>query len=248
MTALRRASRVALLLLLLAVCAPLHVMTRLVLRRSPWPRWFLAAAGWVVGARVRTSGDPLKPHTLLICNHISWLDILVLGGATGCAFVSKENLGHGFVHWLADQNRTVYVRREHRKAAKTQAVAVAAALERDQPVALFPEGTVGPGDHLLPFRSTLLEAVNFAPKDIEVRPVAIDYGPAATEISWHGKSGKDNVLQILARSGTLPVTVRLLAPLDPGMDRKALAHAASEAIVETLASSRSPATLYARTR
>ena len=164
-----------------------------------------------------------------MCNHTSWLDILILGGATRCAFVSKDELGHPFVHWLADQNETVYVRRTHRKGAKDQAIAIARALGRNKPVALFPEGTTGPGTHLLPFRSTLLEAANFAAKDVEIRPVAIDYGAAAGEIGWWEEPGKDNVLRLLARRGTLPVTVNVLAPLDRSADRKQLAHQASEA-------------------
>ena len=75
-------------------------------------------------------------------------------------------------------------------------------LERDQPIALFPEGTTGPGDEMLPFRSTLLEAAAYASKDVEVRPVAIDYGEAATEVGWFDETGKDNVLRILGRKGT----------------------------------------------
>ena len=114
---------------------------------------------------------PIRGHTLLISNHVSWLDILVIGGATGCAFVSKDELGHPFMHWLADQNATVYVKRAHRKGAKDQAIAIAAALEGDQPVALFPEGTTSPGTRLLPFRPTLLEAANFAAKDVVIRPI-----------------------------------------------------------------------------
>jgi lyso-ornithine lipid O-acyltransferase len=206
----------------------------LVARRSPWPSWFLAAAAWIVGARVSNAGAPIRRHALLICNHTSWLDILVLGGATGCAFVSKDNLGHGFIHWLADQNDTVYVRRSHRKGAKDQAIAIARALERDQPVALFPEGTTGPGTHLLPFRSTLLEAANFAAKDVEVRPVAVDYGRAAAAIGWHEEPGKANVLRVLGRRGTLPVTVRVLPPLDRAGDRKQLTHHAREKIAQAL--------------
>jgi len=171
---------------------------------------------------------------LLVGNHTSWLDILILGGATGCAFVSKDNLGHGFVHWLADQNHSVYVKRTHVKGAKDQAVAIAAALESEQPVALFPEGTTGPGTHLLPFRSTLLEAANLAAKDVEIRPVAIDYGAAQAELGWWEEPGKDNVVRILGRRGALPVTVRLLAPLDRSGDRKQLTEQAREAIAQRL--------------
>jgi 1-acyl-sn-glycerol-3-phosphate acyltransferase len=115
-----------------------------------------------------------------------------------------------------------------------EAIAIARALERDKPVALFPEGTTGPGTHLLPFRSTLLEAANFAAKDVAIRPVAMDYGAAAAEIGWWEEPGKDNVLRLVGRKGTLPVTVRVLAPLDRSGGRKRLTHEAREAIAERL--------------
>ena len=195
------------------------------------------------------SGTPLRPHGLLICNHVSWLDILVLGGATGCAFVSKDELRtHPVLRWLADQNHTLYVKRSHRKGALDQAREIAEALHEPQPLAIFPEGTVGPGDHLLPFRSALLSAVTPPPRDVDVRPVAIDYGASAREISWFGEDGKDNVLRLLGRNGTLPVTVHLLPPIVHREDRKALAKEAREAIGAALASSRGPGPLYARAR
>jgi 1-acyl-sn-glycerol-3-phosphate acyltransferase len=189
---------------------------------------------WAIGARVRLSGAAIRRHSLLVCNHTSWLDILILGGSTNCAFVSKDELGHPLIHWLADQNATVYVKRSHVKGAKSQAIAIASALEADKPVALFPEGTTGPGTRLLPFRSTLLEAANFAARDVEIRPVAIDYGEAAAEIGWHEEPGKHNLLRILGRRGTLPVIIRLLPSLDRAGDRKQLAHEARERIGEAL--------------
>ncbi len=157
-----------------------------------------------------------------------------MGGSTGCAFVSKDQLGHPFIHWLADQNATVYVKRTHRKGAKDQANALAQALEGEKPVTVFPEGTTGPGTHLLPFRSALLEAANFAAKDVAIRPVAIDYGEAMAKISWWHEPGGDNVLRLLGRPGTLPVTIHLLPPIERKSGRKQLAHAAREAIAETL--------------
>jgi 1-acyl-sn-glycerol-3-phosphate acyltransferase len=227
--------RIAGLFGLFAVVAPIHLATRALLGRSPWPQRFLGACGWIVGARVRIEGAPAARHTLLVANHTSWLDILLLAGATDCAFVAKDNLGHSFIHWLADQNDTVYVKRSHVKGAKDQAIAIAKALESDKPVALFPEATTGPGTHLLPFRSTLLEAANFAAKDVAIRPVAIDYGPARAEVGWHGgEPGKENVLRILGRRGTLPVAIHLLAPLDRGGDRKQLAIEARESIARSL--------------
>jgi 1-acyl-sn-glycerol-3-phosphate acyltransferase len=216
-------------------------------KRSPWPRRFLGGAAWICGARASVVGQPLRPHSLLISNHISWLDILILGGSTGCAFVSKDELrDHPLLRWIADQNRTLYVRRADRKATPHQARAIAEALHDPQPLALFPEGTVGPGDQLLPFRSALLAAVTPPPRDVDVRPVAIDYGAATREIIWYGESGKDNFLRVLGRRGKFPVVVRLLPSIAHRDDRKALANEAREAIGEALASSRASAPLYAR--
>jgi 1-acyl-sn-glycerol-3-phosphate acyltransferase len=223
------------LIALFLLVAPIHIATKLLTGgHSHWPPRFLAAAARIAGARVMVSGETVAPHSLVIANHTSWLDILILGGSLETAFVSKDNLGHGLIHWLADQNATVYVKRSHRKGARDQAVAIAKALEADKPVALFPEGTTGPGTHLLPFRSTLLEAANFAAKEVAIRPIAIDYGPAAAEVGWWEEPGKANVLRVLGRPGTLPVTVRVLPPLDRAGDRKRLAQEAREAIGRTL--------------
>src|SRR3569833_2396473 len=99
--------RIAGLVLLFAVLAPVHLVTKLLFRRSPWPRRFLAAAARIIGARVRCDGRRIHSHTLLVSNHVSWLDILVLGGSVNCTFVSKDELGHPFFHWLADQSASV---------------------------------------------------------------------------------------------------------------------------------------------
>ena len=230
----RAIARVAAVILLFGVTAPVHLLWKLVLGRSPVPPWFLGAVAWLIGVRFRVTGAAVRPHSLLICNHTSWIDILVAAASTRCAFVSKDALGHPLIHWLADQNDTVYVRRGHVKGAKDQAVTIARALERDKPVALFPEGTTGPGTHLLPFRSTLLEAANFAAKDVAIRPVALDYGAARAEVGWWEEPGKDNVLRLLGRRGTLPVTVLLLPPLDRSGDRKQLTEQARESIAEAL--------------
>jgi 1-acyl-sn-glycerol-3-phosphate acyltransferase len=231
----RAALRIAGLVLLFAACLPPHLLSKLFFGRSGWPPRFLGAAAWIFGVRPRLKGAPIRGPTLLISNHVSWLDILALGGTTGCAFVSKDALGHRFIHWLADQNATVYVKRSHVKGARDQAVAIAKALEGDKPVVLFPEGTTGPGTHLLPFRSTLLEAANFAAKDLAIRPVALQYGAAAAEIAWYGEeTGKDNVLRILGRRGTLPVTVDVLGPLDRAGDRKQLTARSREEIAHRL--------------
>lgn len=189
--------------------------------------------------RVTVAGAQIAPHTLLISNHVTWLDIAILGGATGCAFVSKDEVRTTpLMGWLADQNHTLYIRRAQRSGALDQATAIAEALRDPQPVALFPEGTTGDGGTLLPFRSALLEAVAPPPPGAIVRPVAIDYGAARRLFGWAmGEPGKANAMRILGRRGTTPVTVRLLDPIPPSPDRKAIARSAHGAIAAALAAS-----------
>ena len=236
------AARIAALILLFLVFLPPHLVAKLGGRRSPWPRRFLGAAARIIGARVATTGAPVEPHSLLLSNHVTWLDILILGGATGCAFVSKDEVRtHPLFGWLADQNWTIYVRRAERRNAHVQAAAIAAALRDPQPLALFPEGTTGNGRTLLPFRSTLLEAVAPAPPGVAVRPVAIDYGAVTGVFGWpRPETGRTNALRILGHSGTTPVMVRLLDPLPPSADRKAVARTAHDTIATALAASNPP--------
>src|SRR5688572_7085759 len=131
------AVRIGGLVLLLIAVAPIHIATKWITGRSSWPPRFLAAAAWILGVRARRTGEAIGPHALLVANHTSWLDILILGGWANTAFVSKDELGHPLIHWLADQNSTVYVTRSDRAGAKDQAVAVAKALEGEKPVTVF---------------------------------------------------------------------------------------------------------------
>ena len=186
----------------------------------------------------------MSPPTLAIANHLSWLDILILGGATGTAFVSKADIASApLVGWLANQNHTLYVERADRSDAHGQVRRIAEGIERDMPLTIFPEGTTGDGRTMLPFRPTLLAAVAPAAPGTAVRPIAIDYGASGPGIAWHsGESGVDNALRLLGRRGTLPVTVRLLDELPVGEDRKAMARDAQAAIGAALTSAmRSPA-------
>lgn len=237
--------RIAGLAGLLLAYLPPHLLSKLLLRRSRWPRRFLATAARIAGARARLSGEPLGPRTLVVANHTSWLDILILGGATGTAFVSKAEVKETtLIGWLADQNRTLYIQRSGRGDAHGQARRVRDALDHHQPLAIFPEGTTGHGRALMPFRSTLFHAVAPPPEGVTVRPVAIDYGHHVEHVGWHGgEGGLANALRVLGRRGSMEVHVRLLDPLPPIADRKALARRARERLTDALSSVAPPSGL-----
>jgi 1-acyl-sn-glycerol-3-phosphate acyltransferase len=221
----------------LLVCVPLHYLFNL-FGASPWPRLYLCWVGWVAGLRIRILGRPLKRDVLFLSNHTSWLDIMILAGATGTAFVSKEEVARWPVAgWLARINRTVFIARAQRSAVKGQADALREALASGRAVALFPEGTTEGGHDVLPFRASLLAALFPPLPRLRVQPVAIAFGRAAHDIAWVGDEGaKENAVRILSRRGTIPVRLHFLEPVDPHdmVDRKALAARAHAEIVQAL--------------
>lgn len=221
-----------------AICIGPHFVARST-GRSHWPRRFLAGVARIAGANVRRHGPRPGGRHLLLANHISWLDIPVLAGATGCAFVSKAEIReHWFLRWIAEQNATVYVDRAARRDIHGQAATVREGLDRHQPLAIFPEGTVGDGRGLLPFKPALLSAVAPPPDGVRVIPVAIDYHEHRETIAWDtGGPGLHDFLRVLGRASSTTVTVRVLDPLPSNGNRKALAQSAAEAIAEALAAS-----------
>jgi 1-acyl-sn-glycerol-3-phosphate acyltransferase len=224
--AVRAWSRIAALIGLILLCLLPHLLSRLIGRDSRWPRRFQAGAARLCGLKVEVAGQPLRQDVFFVANHISWLDILVLGGATGCAFVSRDDVaGWPVVGWMARQNRTIFVSRTERGAVQGQVDGLRAALEHHQPVTLFPEGTTSDGHGLLPFKAALFQVLLPPPRAIRVQPVLIDYGPALDDIAWVGEEPFGaNAMRVLGRRGRTRVTLRFLDPFDPGAqpDRKAI--------------------------
>jgi 1-acyl-sn-glycerol-3-phosphate acyltransferase len=221
----------------LLLCVPLHYLWRIARRPSPWPRRFLGWVGRIAGMRVRVIGVPLQRDVLFLANHLSWLDILLVAGASGAAFVAKaEVAATPVIGWLARLNNTVFVARAERSAVRNQADALRTALASGQPVALFPEGTTDGGPDILPFRASLLASLFPPLPAVRVQPIALDYGAAAHDLAWVGdEPGLANVRKVLSRPGTIPVSLHFLAPVDPASgDRKSLASAARAEIVEAL--------------
>lgn len=226
------------ILLLLLVFVPLHYLYRIFAYGSPFPMLFLRFTAWIVGARVKVVGTPLRRDVFFISNHISWVDILSMAGASGTAFVAKQELSEvPVIGWLCGLNRTVFVKRENRMGVAEQINALREALQDNWSVTVFPEGTVTDGHSLLPFKSSMISVLDPPPAGVMVQPVVLDYGENAEDIAWIGEeSGLHNAMRVMARKGSFRLSLHYLEPFSPVdyRGRKAVAAKAREEIERQL--------------
>ena len=226
------------IVLLLLAFVPLHYIYRIFAYGSPFPMLFLRFTAWIVGARVKIVGTPLRRDVFFISNHISWVDILSMAGASGTAFVAKQELSEvPVIGWLCGLNRTVFVKRENRMGVAEQINALREALQDNWSVTVFPEGTVTDGHSLLPFKSSMISVLEPPPAGVMVQPVVLNYGENAEDIAWIGEeSGLHNAMRVMARKGSFPLSLHYLEPFSPVdyRGRKAVAAKAREEIERQL--------------
>ncbi|TCM19413.1 1-acyl-sn-glycerol-3-phosphate acyltransferase [Novosphingobium sp. PhB165] len=233
------AVRLAALLAALLVSLAAYYLLAPFTRANPVPPLFLRTIGTIAGLRVEMRGAKPLRRGILLANHVSWLDIPALAGATGTAFVAHDGLaGIGALRWLCELNGTVFVARHERRSVAAQIEQVRRAMADSGCLTIFPEGTTSDGTGLLPFKSSLLSAVEAHEDQMAIQPVWLDYGPQVTDMAWVGEEpGVDNALRILARWRPITLTMHFLPPLtgDQCADRKAIARHAREAIERVMA-------------
>ncbi len=191
------------------------------------------------------------PKRLIVANHVSWLDIPVLGSLGPMSFLAKKEIGdHPVGRGLVAMQGVVYVDRRRRSAIPAVNARIAEAM-RAGAVVLFPEATTGDGNRLLRFRSSHFEAVRLvACSDEEgpaiIQPIYIDYSRIAglplarwqrPRIAWYGDMAflPHFLRYSLAGGVTCDVYCGKPIRIPPDMDRKTAARLA-EATVRELAS------------
>jgi len=195
-----------------------------------------------LGIDLRVSGPvPVTGPLLLVANHISWLDIVVLHAAQHCRFVSKAAVQRWpLIGTLATGAGTLYIQRESRRDALRLVHHMAQALKDGDILAVFPEGTTGDGHGLLPFHANLLQAAiaTYAP----VQPVALRYIDAATgahsqAMSYIGdETLVGSIWRTLCATGLRADVVFGEPQMAEGRDRRTWADALRQAIIALLGS------------
>ena len=165
---------------------------------------------WVMRVQVlRREPQPFVVHknTLMVCNHMSYLDMIVLASISPSVFVTSVDMGQiFFLGTMAEIGGSLFIERRHRLRLDHDVAQIEGVLNQGFDVTLFPEGTSGNGAHVLPFKRSLLTAA--LNSGTPVRPVTLKY----FEIDGQpfGEKNRD-VVCWYGKMSFLPHFVRLLA-------------------------------------
>ena len=211
----------------------------------------------ILGLHVDVHGAPAEGRPLmLVSNHVSWSDILVLGSIAEVSFIAKSEVRSWPLFGLfATLQGTVFVERDKRTKTGEQTREIADRLKAGDILVLFPEGTTSDGNRILPVKSSLFGAARLAldaddpQSHVLVQPVTISYnrrhGIATGRYhravaGWPGNVGLLPHLKGIIQAGSIGVDVTFGEPLlfDLGTDRKKLAAIVQEQLRSMDAASR----------
>jgi 1-acyl-sn-glycerol-3-phosphate acyltransferase len=154
--------------------------------RAAWLNAWCRFACRVLGIRLTTQGS-MPSSGLLVSNHLSYLDIVVLSSLRPCVFVAKRDVASWpLFGWLARAAGAIFVDRERRLSSNKGVDLIRTAIAGGSVVVLFPEGTSSDGSTVLPFKSALLEsAVQLrCPVAAASGEYAIDHGSVADDVCY----------------------------------------------------------------
>lgn len=144
--------------------------------KTRWLQWFSA----IVNLQITKDGELPERRAILVSNHISWLDIIVIGQYLPAYFVAKSDISSWpVIGYLAKQSGTVFIRRGNKQHIKTTSEKMVWLLKQNGNIVVFPEGTTTKGDEVLHFHSSLFQPALLTRTAIQ--PVALQYQGEAKE-------------------------------------------------------------------
>lgn len=200
-------------------------------------RWWLLRLTKVLNLEIHAHGVPVDAPALYVANHISWVDIAVLGGYAPVTFLAKSEVASWpLIGRLATAAGTLYIRRG-KGEVRERARQIARHISEGRSVLAFPEGTSTDGTSVLKFHSPLFSAA--ADHGHTVQPVAIRYinsaGAHNTAVPFIGDDEFHTHLWRLLGEDRIRVEVLFLPPLQAeGGDHRSLAITAHTAVCEAM--------------
>ena len=207
------------------------------MRRKMISRWS-AKLLRILNVSLSVSGKPPEGESLLVANHVSWLDIYLINTICPPRFVAKSEIRKWpVVGWLSEKTGVLFVEREKRSDAGRVNQAISNAIASGDLVAVFPEGTTSDGSRILSFRAPLLEPALTSNKPLH--PAAIRYvkssGEIDTNVAYAGDiSFGQSLWAILGQEAVRAEIIFIDAIESSGRNRKELARHAEGIIAAAL--------------
>ena len=206
-------------------------------RVQRWSRQLVTICGVTMRFDETLQSTPASP-ALIICNHISWLDIFVINTLHSCRFVAKSDIrSWPLIGWLCEHTGTIFIARGRARDVRRIYEGLVKSIHYGERVAFFPEGTTAPQGTVLPFHANLFEAAIEA--EVPVQPYAIRYvdadGSLHDAADFVGEmSFVESVIAIMNSGGMTAELVRLPPISTNGAHRRELSQAAHDAIASVL--------------
>ncbi|VVE54013.1 glycerol acyltransferase [Pandoraea iniqua] len=207
-------------------------------RIRAWSQKLLRLCGMQL--EVEQRGPLPESGVMLLCNHVSWIDIFAINAWQPVRFVAKAEIRHWpLVGWLCVQTRTIFLQRERRADARRIMHYLSECLRDGDIITVFPEGTTTDGRSLLPFHANLLQAPVSTGKPVQ--PLCLFYTDAASgrhtmAPAYIGEMTLIESIDMILRAP--PMTVRLAVgePQYPqeGQHRREVALVAQKAVGDQL--------------
>ncbi|MFJ2994547.1 lysophospholipid acyltransferase family protein [Pandoraea sp. NPDC087047] len=177
---------------------------------------------------------------MLLCNHVSWIDIFALNAWQPVRFVAKAEIRHWpLVGWLCVQTRTIFLQRERRADARRIMHYLSDCLRDGDVITVFPEGTTTDGRSLLPFHANLLQAPVSTGKPVQ--PLCLFYADAASgrhtmAPAYIGEMSLIESIDMILRAPPMTVRLSVGEPQHPqeGQHRREFTLGAQQAVGEAL--------------
>lgn len=202
--------------------------------KARWSRQLLDE----LGVRIVGTGTP-PAHGLLVANHISWLDIFAINALAPTTFLSKDDvLRWPVIGWLSNRVGTLFLERGSRAAARRAKEHLISELRAGRLVGVFPEGTTGFGDHVMPFHAALFQSAIDA--GVVVMPTLVRYtngqGHPNLAAAYVGETSLWECVRSIVRASGLTVRIAFLPAVETAdADRRHLAHHSHQLISHALA-------------
>ncbi len=205
--------------------------------KKQWLRWF----GLIINLQIVKEGELPEQPAIIVSNHISWLDIVVIGQYLPAYFVAKSDiLSWPVIGFLARQAGTIFIRRGDKKHIMATAEKMVWLLKQNSNIIAFPEGTTTKGDSVLSFHASLFQPALLTKSVIQ--PTAIQYqGLAKEQAPFVGDDAfVPHLIKILSLD-KIEVHLSFLPTVNSsGKNRHSVSHDAREVILATILNNSSP--------